>query len=73
MIERARARRAWEASLPPVEDAHRALERAQAMEQQEILEWKYRDEEIQRVQDQRLEILKQLVAELQQRKQLEQE
>lgn len=73
MIERARARRAWEENLPPADDHHRAVERAKAMEQQEILEWKYRDEEIQRVQDQRLRILKELVADLQERKQNDQE
>ncbi len=73
MIERARARRAWEATLPPSDDPYRALERARAMEQQEVLEWKYRDEEIQRVQDQRLAILKQLVVDLQERKQTEEE
>ena len=73
MIERARARRAWEANLPPADDPYRALERAKALEEQEMLEWKYREEEIQRVQEERLLMLKQLVADLQEQKQTEQE
>jgi hypothetical protein len=73
MIERARARRAWEANLPAADDPYRALERAKALEEQEMLEWKYREEEIQRVQEERLLTLKQLVADLQDQKQIEQE
>lgn len=73
MIERARARRAWEENLPPAGDPYRALERAKAFEEQEILEWKYREEEIQHVQEERLAQLKQLVNDLQERKQTEQE
>ena len=50
MIERARERRAWEAQLPPADDAYRAVERARAMQEQEAREWRYREDQIQKIQ-----------------------
>jgi hypothetical protein len=69
MIERARARRAWEAALPPSSDPYQAVERAKAMEIQELLELKQRETEIQQVQDERLQLLQQLIVELEETKQ----
>eukprot|EP00730_Choanoeca_flexa_P000263 TRINITY_DN10121_c0_g1_i1.p1 TRINITY_DN10121_c0_g1~~TRINITY_DN10121_c0_g1_i1.p1 ORF type:complete len:756 (+),score=215.63 TRINITY_DN10121_c0_g1_i1:127-2268(+) len=69
MIERARARRAWEATLPPADDPYRAVERAKAMELQELEELQQREVEIQRVQDERLDLLQRLIVELEEGKQ----
>lgn len=68
MIERARARRAWEATLPPADDPYSAVERAKQMEIQEIKELKFREEEIQRLQDERLEVLQNLIVDLEEQK-----
>ncbi|EGD83678.1 hypothetical protein PTSG_04284 [Salpingoeca rosetta] len=73
MIERARERRAWESQLPPADDAYRSVERARAMEEQELREWKHREDQIQQIQDERLQLLQQLVVELQEKKQMAQD
>lgn len=57
MIERARAKRAWEETLPPMNDPSGLAERQRMMEQREMEEWKLREEEIARLQEQRLAIL----------------
>ena len=46
MIERARAKRAWEASLPPLSDSSQLEERRRMMEEQERKEWAFREGEI---------------------------
>ena len=46
MIERARAKRVWEASLPPLSDASQLEERRRMMEEQERKEWAFREGEI---------------------------
>ncbi len=46
MIERARAKRAWEESLPPLDDPSQFEKRRQMMEEQERKEWAFRDQEI---------------------------
>ena len=46
MIERARAKRVWEASLPPLNDASQLEERRRMMEEQERKEWAFREGEI---------------------------
>ena len=61
MIERARAKRAWQATLPPLDEVARLPERQRMMEEQEALEWKYREEEIARIQTDRLAQLHELV------------
>ena len=61
MIERARVKRAWEATLPKVTDAESFERRVRMMEEMELKEWEEREKEIQRLQDARLEILKQVV------------
>lgn len=62
MIERARAKRAWEATLPAVEDVEHMDERLRMMEEREMEEWKLREQEIERLQAQRLSILEQQLA-----------
>eukprot|EP00052_Salpingoeca_macrocollata_P026420 m.245265 g.245265 ORF g.245265 m.245265 type:complete len:98 (-) comp22571_c0_seq4:234-527(-) len=59
MIERARAKRALEASLPPPEDTARLPERLRLMEEQETLEWKQREDEIAKLQEERFQLTKQ--------------
>jgi len=51
MIERARAKRRWEQTLPPVSDVSRGTERARRMEEQEAREWRQREVEIEKMQD----------------------
>lgn len=46
MIERAREKRAWEATLPPVNDASQLEKRRRMMEEQERKEWAFREHEI---------------------------
>lgn len=46
MIERAREKRQWEKSLPPLDDPNQLLHRRDMMEEQERKEWEYRENEI---------------------------
>ena len=46
MIERARAKRAWEATLPPLNDLSQLDKRRKMMEEQERKEWAFREGEI---------------------------
>lgn len=48
MIERARAKRAWEASLPPLADLEQMEKRRKMMEEQERKEWAFREQEIEK-------------------------
>lgn len=48
MIERARAKRAWEATLPPLNDPSQHDRRRKMMEEQERKEWAFREEEIEK-------------------------
>ena len=48
MIERARAKRAWEATLPPLNDPSQWDKRRRMMEEQERKEWSFREEEIEK-------------------------
>lgn len=48
MIERARAKRAWEATLPDLHDIDQMDKRRRMMEQQELLEWAQREKEIEK-------------------------
>ncbi|KAI9105397.1 solute carrier, TRAMD3 or PAT1-domain-containing protein [Phlyctochytrium arcticum] len=61
MIERARAKRAWEKSLPVVVDQESFEKRLRMMEEMELAEWRDREEEIKRIQEARLEVLKQVI------------
>lgn len=48
MIARARAKRAWEASLPPLNDLTQLDKRRRMMEEMETREWAFRESEIQK-------------------------
>ncbi|XP_034442399.1 cilia- and flagella-associated protein 91 isoform X1 [Hippoglossus hippoglossus] len=61
MIERARAKRVWEASLPPLDDLSQLDKRRRMMEEMEAREWAFREEEIQKLQESRLVVLTELL------------
>ncbi|XP_041529107.1 cilia- and flagella-associated protein 91 isoform X2 [Microtus oregoni] len=61
MIERAREKRAWEATLPPLNDNLQIEKRRKMMNAMERKEWAFREGEIEKLQDLRLEVLKQLL------------
>lgn len=61
MIERARIKRVWEASLPVVTDQASFERRLKMMEEMEVKEWEEREVEIKRLQEARLEILEQVI------------
>ncbi|XP_053733216.1 cilia- and flagella-associated protein 91 isoform X1 [Synchiropus splendidus] len=60
-IERAREKRIWEATLPPLEDLSQLDKRRRMMEQKETEEWAFREAEIQKLQEARLAVLKHLL------------
>lgn len=49
MIERARAKRAWEASLPPINDPSQWEKRLKMMTEMERKEWMFREKEIEQL------------------------
>ncbi|KAL6050352.1 hypothetical protein STEG23_011177, partial [Scotinomys teguina] len=61
MIERAREKRAWEAGLPPLNDSLQVEKRRRMMNAMERKEWAFREREIEKLQELRLEVLKQLL------------
>ncbi|XP_007942115.1 cilia- and flagella-associated protein 91 [Orycteropus afer afer] len=61
MIERAREKRIWEATLPSLSDTTHFEKRRRMMNAMERKEWAFREQEIQKLQDIRLEVLKQLL------------
>ncbi|XP_018430553.1 PREDICTED: protein MAATS1-like, partial [Nanorana parkeri] len=61
MIERAREKRAWEATLPPLSDESQLEKRRKMMDEQERKEWAFREQEIGKLQEARLEVLKKLL------------
>ncbi|XP_053299580.1 cilia- and flagella-associated protein 91 [Pleuronectes platessa] len=61
MIERARAKRVWEASLPPLDDLGQLDRRRRMMEEMEAEEWAFREKEIQKLQESRLVVLTDLL------------
>ena len=48
MIERAREKRSWEATLPPLSDPTQSERRRKMMEEQERKEWAFREQEIEK-------------------------
>jgi hypothetical protein len=56
-LEKLRQKRAFEASLPPIDDAARLPERQALIEAWEAAEWAEREGEIQGVQEERLSLL----------------
>jgi Cilia- and flagella-associated protein 91 len=61
MIERARVKRQWELSLPLVTDEASFKKRLAMMEEMELREWQERESEIQKLQEQRLRVLCQVI------------
>ncbi|NWX21118.1 CFA91 protein, partial [Aegotheles bennettii] len=61
MIERAREKRAWEATLPAMDSASQIAKRRKMMEDMERKEWAFREQEIEKLQEVRLEVLKKLL------------
>ncbi|NXD71325.1 CFA91 protein, partial [Eolophus roseicapillus] len=61
MIERAREKRAWEATLPAMDSASNIEKRRKMMEDMERKEWAFREQEIEKLQEVRLEVLKKLL------------
>ncbi|CAM9877930.1 unnamed protein product [Lampetra fluviatilis] len=61
MIERLRARRAWEESLPSLHDAERRDQRRRLMEEAERREWAFREREIHLLQEERVRVLEELL------------
>ena len=61
LVQRMRAKRAFEASLPPLSDVARLPLRQRLMEEWEEAEWAEREREIARVQEERLDVLKRAI------------
>ncbi|XP_002131776.2 cilia- and flagella-associated protein 91-like [Ciona intestinalis] len=61
MIERARAKRAWEKTLPPLNDVSQLDRRQKMMDEMETKEWAIREIEIEKLQEARLAVLKTLL------------
>ncbi|XP_072300613.1 cilia- and flagella-associated protein 91 [Eucyclogobius newberryi] len=61
MIERARAKRAWEATLPPLDDLLQLDKRRRMMEEMEAKEWAFREGEIHKLKEARLAVLTDLL------------
>ncbi|XP_008144861.1 cilia- and flagella-associated protein 91 [Eptesicus fuscus] len=61
MIERAREKRAWEATLPTLSDTAQFEKRRRMMNAMERKEWAFREQEIEKLQEIRLEVLKELL------------
>ncbi|XP_077985576.1 cilia- and flagella-associated protein 91-like isoform X2 [Glandiceps talaboti] len=63
MIERAREKRAWEATLPALNDVRQLDKRRRMMDEMERKEWSLREQEIEKLQEARLEVLKKILKE----------
>lgn len=48
MIQRARAKQAWEATVPPLDDLSQVEKRRKMIEEMEVQEWAFREAEIQK-------------------------
>ncbi|KAJ8013175.1 hypothetical protein DPEC_G00050550 [Dallia pectoralis] len=57
MIERARVKRAWEATLPPLNNLSQLDKRKRMMDEMERKEWAFREDEIQKLKEARLALL----------------
>ncbi|XP_044164765.1 cilia- and flagella-associated protein 91-like isoform X3 [Acropora millepora] len=61
MIERARAKRAWESTLPALNDMENLELRKRMIDEQERREWAFREQEIEKLQEAKLEVLKRIL------------
>uniref|UniRef100_A0A1A7X089 Cilia- and flagella-associated protein 91 n=1 Tax=Iconisemion striatum TaxID=60296 RepID=A0A1A7X089_9TELE len=57
MIERMRAKRAWEVTLPPINDLSQCDKRMQMIKEMEAKEWAFREQQIQKLQEARYAVL----------------
>ncbi|XP_022902075.1 cilia- and flagella-associated protein 91-like [Onthophagus taurus] len=64
MIERARMKRAWEKRLPPLTNPKNIEKRREIIAAVERDEWAFREQEIQDIQDLRMELLEKMLEEL---------
>ncbi|XP_061092389.1 cilia- and flagella-associated protein 91 [Conger conger] len=69
MIERMRLKRAWEATLPPLNDLAQLSRRRRMMDEMERKEWAFREGEIQKLQEKRLALLTQVITQREERQQ----
>nr|XP_047903621.1 cilia- and flagella-associated protein 91 isoform X2 [Anser cygnoides] len=67
MIEHAREKRAWEATLPAMDNASQIAKRRKMMDDMERKEWAFREQEIEKLQEIRLRVLKKLLQRLQEK------
>jgi len=58
LIELTREKRAFEYALPPTSDEGNFLIRRLLMEQQETLEWKRREDEIRKLENERIDLIR---------------
>ncbi|XP_077473676.1 cilia- and flagella-associated protein 91 [Stigmatopora argus] len=63
MIQRSRARRAWEDRLPALNDPELVRKRRRMMEEMEAREWAFREGKIQKLQHARLALLREMLLE----------
>ena len=61
MIERARAKRVWESTLPPLNDLDNLEKRRKMMDEQERREWNFRETEIEKLQEAKLKVLQKIL------------
>lgn len=61
MIERAREKRAWEATLPAMDSPSNIAKRRKMMDEMERKEWAFREQEIEKLQEIRLEVFKKML------------
>uniref|UniRef100_A0A669QV00 Cilia- and flagella-associated protein 91 n=1 Tax=Phasianus colchicus TaxID=9054 RepID=A0A669QV00_PHACC len=61
MIERAREKRAWEATLPAMDSASNIAKRRKMMDEMERKEWAFREQEIEKLQEIQLEVFKKML------------
>ncbi|NXO34059.1 CFA91 protein, partial [Locustella ochotensis] len=61
IIDRIREKRAWEAALPPMDSPSNIAKRLKMMEDMERKEWAYREEEIEKLQNAKMEVFKKLL------------
>ncbi|NWI89823.1 CFA91 protein, partial [Pitta sordida] len=61
VIDRIREKRAWEAALPAMDSPSNIAKRLKMMEEMERKEWAFREQEIEKLQKARLEVLKKML------------
>lgn len=67
MIERAREKRLWESTLPALNDVDNLEKRRKMMDEQERKEWAFREKEIEKLQEAKLNVLQQILQDREER------